>query len=62
MGEQPNLNRPGQGEGSFPKISKFVWKSFLDDPTAKRSKLKLDSIILFFFNVLCEDATTGGVP
>ena len=43
------------------KIPKFVRTSFMDDPTAKRSKLKLDSIILFFFDVLYEEATTGGV-
>ena len=33
------------------KILKLVRTSFMDDPTAKRCKRKLDSIILFFFNV-----------
>ena len=42
------------------KIPKFVRTSFMDDPTAKQSKVKLDSIILFF-DVLYEEATSGGV-
>ena len=29
--------------------------------TAKRGKLKMDSIFLIFFNVLYEEADTGGV-
>ena len=70
----PALCPHGQGEGvvnqmwtgldrgrGVAKIPKFVRTSFMDDPTAKRSKLKLDSIILFFFDVLYEEATTGGV-
>ena len=70
----PALYPHGQGEGmvtqmwtgldrgrGIAKIPKLVPTSFMDDPTAKRSKLKLDSIILFFFDVLYEEATTGGV-
>ena len=70
----PALYLYGQGEGvvkqmwtgldrgrRIAKIPKFVRTSFMDDPTAKRSKLKLDSIILFFFDVLYEEATTGSV-
>ena len=58
----PALCPHGQGEGvvnqmwtgldrgrGVAKIPKFVRTSFMDDPTAKRSKLKLDSIILLFF-------------
>ena len=30
-GGQPNVDRPGQGEG-VPKITKFVRTSFMDDP------------------------------
>ena len=30
-GGQPNVDRPGQGEG-VPKIPKFVRTSFMDDP------------------------------
>ena len=33
------------------KIPKFVWTFFMDDPTAKRSKLKVDSII--YFSLIC---------
>ena len=57
----PALCPHGQGEGvvsqmwagldrgrGVAKIPKFVRTSFMDDPTAKRSKVKLDSIILFF--------------
>ena len=32
-GGQPNVERPGQGEG-LPKIPKFVRTSFMDDPKA----------------------------
>ena len=58
----PTFCPHGQGEGvvnqmwtgldrgrGVAKIPKFVRTSFMDDPTAKRSKLKLDSIILLFF-------------
>ena len=31
VGGQPNVDRPGQGEG-FPKIPKFAPTSFMDDP------------------------------
>ena len=50
-----------RGMGWVPKIPKFVRTSFMGDPTAKWSKLKLDSIISFFFNVLYKEATTGSV-
>ena len=40
-----------KGGGGGAKIPKLVRTSFMDDPTAKRCKRKLDSIILFFFNV-----------
>ena len=30
-GVQPNKGRPRQGEG-VPKIPKFVWTSFMNDP------------------------------
>ena len=69
----PALCPHGQGEGvvnqmwtgldrgrGVAKIPKFVRTSFMDDPTAKQSKVKLDSIILFF-DVLYEEATSGGV-
>ena len=49
-GGQPNVDRLGLGEVGA-KILKLVRTSFMDDPTAKRCKRKLDSIILFFFNV-----------
>ena len=45
------MDRLGQGEGGGAKIPKLVRTSFMDDPTAKRCIQKLDSIILFFFNV-----------
>ena len=69
----PALCPHGQGEGvvnqmwtgldrgrGVAKIPKFVRTSFMDDPTAKQSKVKLDSIILFF-DVFYEEATSGGV-
>ena len=31
-GGQPNVDRPGQGEGGIPKIPKFVQASFMDEP------------------------------
>ena len=43
-GDQSNVDRLGQGEVGGKN-------SFMDDPTLKRCKRKLDSIILFFFNV-----------
>ena len=49
-GGQPNMDRLGQGNGGG-GIPKLVRTSFLDDPTAKWCKQKLDSIILFFFNM-----------
>ena len=31
-GGQPNVDRPGQGDGGVPKITKFVRKSFMHEP------------------------------
>ena len=55
------VNQMWTGLDGVPNIPKFVRTSFMDDPTAEWSILKLDNIILFFFNVFYEEAATGGV-